>query len=354
MSAFRRFRAVMVVWTIVLLTVLITVIAFNANGPSWLPLVLAAMYFVLFCAPFVIYVRIIGSAESILDTQCDPEAFVRRCDEMNLSDSIPRNGLYRWEAVLLHRYGIALVDVGRTEDAAVIRRRIEDGLDRRKHPLRNVDCSVMVMNLADLCARLGDANAAWVYAGQFYDGIRLVPKSARSGKVDKSLDTTGDVTIRSSMFLFLSERAESNRLPFTDSDIDVFEGSLIGHRLAAEARMALAKQAALEGDREKEMSLLRQVAGAAPKMRVGKLAERRCALLKDNKAGASNSSDTNEDTKASGQADANNNVKANKETSVSSQTETAKYESLCLSVAVDVHAPIMKVYGEQPSRAQTR
>lgn len=234
---------------------------------------------------------------------------------MGLSAPIPRNGLYRTEAVLLHRYGIALADVGRPRDAAVVRRRIEDGLGMRRRPARSMDCAVMAMLLADLCARLGDAGAVRAYADQFLEGMACVPRSARGG-IDESLEAVGGVTVRSSAALYLSLSARDDALAsFGEADVARLEGPGVGRRLAAEARMALAKAAAAQGERDRERMLLGQVAAAAPRMRVGKLAARRLGSFEGGSV----------ETDGSGYA--------------------LGYGSLCLDAAVDAHAAVMKDYG---------
>lgn len=272
-------------------------------GPSLA--VLAATALALL-APTLVQLRVVASAERLLDERCDPASLVRRGDAMGLSAPIPRNGLYRTEAVLLHRYGIALADVGRPADAAVVRRRIEDGLGMRRRPARSMDCAVMAMLLADLCARLGDAGAAQGYAAQFLEGLEHVPRSARGG-IDGGLEAVGGVTVRSSAALFLP--AHVAPAPLAEGDVAALGGSGAGRRLAAEARMALAKAAAARGERDREVRLLEQVAAAAPGMRVGELAARRLGRPADGGAGA------------------------------------AEYGSLCLDAAVDAHAPVTKEYG---------
>lgn len=272
-------------------------------GPSLA--VLAATALALL-APTLVQLRVVASAERLLDERCDPASLVRRGDAMGLSAPIPRNGLYRTEAVLLHRYGIALADVGRPADAAVVRRRIEDGLGMRRRPARSMDCAVMAMLLADLCARLGDAGAAQGYAAQFLEGLEHVPRSARGG-IDRNLEAVGGVTVRSSAALFLP--AHVAPAPLAEGDVAALGGSGAGRRLATEARMALAKAAAARGERDREVRLLEQVAAAAPGMRVGELAARRLGRPADGGAGA------------------------------------AEYGSLRLDAAVDAHAPVTKEYG---------
>ncbi|WP_130810325.1 hypothetical protein [Olsenella sp. Marseille-P4559] len=281
-------------------------------GPSLA--VLAATALALL-APTLVQLRVVASAERLLDERCDPASLARRGDAMGLSAPIPRSGLYRAEAVLPHRYGIALADVGRPRDAAVVRRRIEDGLGMRRRPARSMDCAVMAMLLADLCARLGDAGAVRAYAAQFLEGLAHVPQSAR-GRVDESLEAVGGVTVRSSAALYFSLSARDDALAsFGEADVARLEGTGVGRRLAAEARMALAKAAAAQGERDRERMLLGQVAAAAPRMRVGKLAAR---ILGSFEGGSV-------ETDGSGYA--------------------LGYGSLCLDAAVDAHAAVMKDYG---------
>lgn len=287
----------------------VAIVAWDPSAGAGPSLAVLAATALALLAPTLVQLRVVASAERLLDERCDPASLVRRGDAMGLSAPIPRNGLYRTEAVLLHRYGIALADVGRPADAAVVRRRIEDGLGMRRRPARSMDCAVMAMLLADLCARLGDAGAAQGYAAQFLEGLEHVPRSARGG-IDGGLGAVGGVTVRSSAALYLSLSAHDDALAsFGEADVARLEGTGVGRRLAAEARMALAKAAAARGERGRERMLLEQVAAAAPGMRVGKLAARRLGRPADGGAGA------------------------------------AEYGSLRLDAAVDAHAPVTKEYG---------
>lgn len=311
MSELGRYRVVRVACVVAAAVVDVAIVASAPSAGAGPSLAVLAVTALALLAPTLAQLRAVASAERLLDERCDPASLVRRGDAMGLSGRIPRNGLYRAEAVLLHRYGVALVEEGRLRDAAVVRRRIEDGLAMRRHPARNMDCAVMSMLLADLCARLGDAGAARGYAAQFLEGLARVPRSARGG-VDGDLEAVGGVAVRSSMALFLPAPARGASASLTEGDVAALEGPGVGRRLAAEARTALAKAAAARGERDREGRLLEQVVDAAPRMRVGRLAASRLGHLADGAA------------------------------------DVAEYGSLRLAPAVDAHAPVAKGYGGGP------
>ena len=252
------------------------------HGPATVAMTVETLVVALVCVvgPAVCHSLAIGTSESFLDHSCDPEALVRRGDRMRLADRIPRRGLSHVEVVLLHRYGIALADVGRADDAAKVRRRIEQALAIRRGrlPRRNASsrrwskgvayCAVAAMCLSDLCSRLGDADAAAAYADQFREGVGSLPASAPT-RGDEDLDLVGRVTTSSSATLFLPTGAAPE---YDEGDVATLESSNRRRRLAAEARMALAAEAFRRGEADRERSLLEQVAAAAPKMRVGRVA----------------------------------------------------------------------------------
>ena len=306
-SEIRWYRFWRIVCYIAVFVFIIALIVLNPSGrvPVWVNLVILLVAFLGFIGPTIVHSRIIGSTEVLLDQKCDPASFVQRGDKMGLSGPIPRNGLYRHEAVWLHRYGIALSEVGRPSDAAEVRRRIEENLvlcrmylSKRKHSVRKkraerlristiTNCAVLDMCLADLCARLGDAEAARAYAGQYREDIGRLPESAFSG-IDRDLKLVSKVTVSSSAALFLPEGGAPE---FDEADVNALMTSPVRRRrrkapaaeyspdrrrrLAAEALMALAKEAWSKGEPDRERRLLEQVAAAAPGMRVGKLAARR-------------------------------------------------------------------------------
>lgn len=311
MNELKYYRAARISCVVVAVAVDVVIVASDPAASVGSGLAVLAVTALALLAPTLVQLRVVASVERLLDERCDPASLVRRGDAMGLSGRIPRNGLYRTEAVLLHRYGVALVDEGRSQDAAVVRRRIEDGLAMRQHPARNMDCAVMAMLLADLCARLGDAGAARGYASQFLEGLEHVPRSARGG-IDRDLEAVGGVTVRSSMALFLPAPAHGAPVSLTEGDVTALEGPGVGRRLAAEARTALAKAAAAQGEQDREGRLLEQVVDAAPRMRVGRLAASRLGHLADGAA------------------------------------DVAEYGSLRLAPAVDAHAPVAKGYGGGP------
>ena len=110
------------------------------------------------------YVSLVGSAERLLDVSCDPAALAARGDELGLADPVPKRGYTRIEAVLVQRWAVALVEVGRAADAAAARRRLEESLARRRRTGRSPYGASLRMLLADVSARLGDGEAAWPLA----------------------------------------------------------------------------------------------------------------------------------------------------------------------------------------------
>ncbi|MGI6217612.1 MAG: hypothetical protein ACOYIK_08380 [Coriobacteriales bacterium] len=292
-SEIRRFRFYRTLALCVLGVYIVVVIAINPQDTFWTNvLTLLTLLIALICTmvPVIIHLHVIGSAEVLLDHSCDPAAFVQRCDKMGLLGPLPRRGLYRQEAVLLHRYGIALIEVGRTRDAAQIRRYIEEALTRGRryysdpsHSARRranalAYCVAMDMCLADLCARLGDAEAAMAYEGQFKDELWHLPQSAFKSAANRDLELGGRVTISSSIALFLPVGASP---AFSEGEVTVLESNTNRRRLAAEARMALAEEAWYRGESDRERSLLEQVAAAAPRMRVGRVAAFKLAFRSD-------------------------------------------------------------------------
>lgn len=137
--------------------------------------------------------RSVESAERLLDVGCSSEALVARGDGMHLLGDMPRDGLTRGEVVLLHRYALALADVGRSADAALARRRMEEALTRMRHPERNLDGATACMLLADVSARLGDVTAARIYAGAFRRGCSYAPQG--HGAHERDIADVGAVVL---------------------------------------------------------------------------------------------------------------------------------------------------------------
>lgn len=127
----------------------------------WVPFALCAAASLVMAFRYVIR---IGSAERLLDAPCDPTALAARGDELGLGIRMPRCGYTRVEAVLMQRWAVALVEVGRLADAAVARRRLGESLAGRRRPGRSPYGASLCMLLADVSARL-DAGGGRVAAG---------------------------------------------------------------------------------------------------------------------------------------------------------------------------------------------
>lgn len=213
------------------------------------------------------YVSLVGSAERLLDASCDPAALAARGDELGLADPVPQRGCTRIEAVLVQRWAVALVEVDRVADAAAARRRLEESLARRRRTGRSLYGASLCMLLADVSARLGDGEAAAAYAELFRDAL------ARSepGRTWRALGTVGTVSIDTAFALFAPGHA-SGGPGFSERDVrDLEVRGTMGRRLASEARLALAREASLAGDRDAELLLLAGASMAAPSVRAGAL-----------------------------------------------------------------------------------
>lgn len=261
---------------------------------------------VAFIVPIAIQLRIVGAAASLLDTLCDPSAMAKRGDDMGLLGPIPKNGLFRSEAILLHRYGVSLVDVGRVDDAAVIRRWLEEDLSyMSKHikPSRGAYsyCALMCMFLSELCFRLGDESAAESYDEQFHQLLQVARGSMR--RADAGLGEAGLVVLGTARALF-GRGGAASPLPFSEADVAALENGKVSQRVASEARLALALSAAMRGEDADARRLLARSADAAPLTRAGSVAKR---IL---------------------------------ERSASAKPEPADLEGLRAAVAVDPHAPV--------------
>lgn len=214
------------------------------------------------------YVSLVGSAERLLDASCDPAALAARGDELGLADPVPQRGCTRIEAVLVQRWAVALVEVDRVADAAAARRRLEESLARRRRTGRSLYGASLCMLLADVSARFGDGEAAAAYAELFRDAL------ARSepGRTWRALGTVGTVSIDTAFALFAPGHA-SGGPGFSERDVrDLEVRGTMGRRLASEARLALAREASLAGDRDAELLLLAGASMAAPSVRAGALA----------------------------------------------------------------------------------
>jgi hypothetical protein len=270
-NVLEKFKNYRKFWFFASIAVAAVIFVLNPHGPYWLDWLAFLIVLLALLIPQVVQMRIIGDAEAPLDRDCDPEALARRGDEMNLSAYVEHNTMGRVETVLLHRYGIALTEVGRYEDAAQARKRIEEALAARKRPSDSASCAVMDMCLSDLCARLGDVEASRAYADQFRKGLASVPAKKRQ-RIDENLELVGEVTISSSWALFSPQGTDG--ASFDEGDLAKLEGGkgASRKRLIAEARMALASEAHDLGAADRERALLEQVAADAPKMRVDALA----------------------------------------------------------------------------------
>lgn len=214
------------------------------------------------------YASRIGSAERLLDASCDPAALAARGDELGLAARVPRQGYTRLEAVLVQRWTVALIEVGRVADAAATRRRLEESLARRRHPDRFLYGAALCMLLTDVSVRLGDGEAAAAYAALFRDALaRSAPGRARH-----ALDAVGPVVVGTALTLFSPGRVPGGP-EFSEGDVrDLEARGTIGRRLASEARLALASEASFAGDREAELLLLAGASIAGPSVRAGALA----------------------------------------------------------------------------------
>ena len=277
MSELRAFRGIRLLALGVAIAADVAIVASDPSASAGSSVAIVVIVVLAFLIPILVQMHVVGSAEALLDRSCDPAALARRGDGMGLSGRIPRNGLFRTEAVLLHRYGLALLEVGRAHDAAEVRRRMEEGLAMRRKPASSADCPVMSMCLADLCARLGDAEAAAAYAGQFREGMGLLPESSLKG-ADKDLGLVGRVTLSSSLALFLPAGVQPD---YSGKDVAALEVGGGRRRLASEARMALAADARGRGEHDRERELLERVASDAPGLRVGRLAASMLTIADD-------------------------------------------------------------------------
>lgn len=216
--------------------------------------------------------RSVESAERLLDVGCSSEALVARGDGMHLLGDMPRDGLTRGEVVLLHRYALALADVGRSADAALARRRMEEALTRMRHPERNLDGATACMLLADVSARLGDVTAARIYAGAFRRGCSYAPQG--HGAHERDIADVGAVVLGTVFVLYVPGTSSDTASPdFSDGDVSALEArGLVGRRLAAEARLALACGACERCDHDEAARLLGAASSAGDGLRVGRVA----------------------------------------------------------------------------------
>lgn len=235
---------------------------------SVLILVPCALCLVAFLVMASRYLSRVRSAERLLDASCDPAALAAQGDELGLADRVPRRGYTSIEAVLVQKWCVALTEVGRTDDAAAARRRLEESLVGRRRPDRSLYGASLCMLLADVSARLGDEGAATSYAALSRDALaRSAPGRAR-----RALEAAGPVLVGTALSLFAPGRA-SGSPGFSEGDVRNLEArGDLGRRLASEARLALAREASLAGDREAELLLLAGASSAGPSLRAGALA----------------------------------------------------------------------------------
>lgn len=278
LSVFRHFRRRVRLSVLLLALAVAALFAIEAlfepwNRTSMAPVILA---FGIWVAAVIVlnfrFWRSAESAERLLDVGCNSEALVARGDGMRLLGDMPRDGLTRGEVVLLHRYALALVDVGRSADAALARRRMEEALTRMRHPERNLDGTIVCMLLADVSARLGDVTAAHIYADAFRRGCSSAPQG--HGAHERDIADVGAVVLGTVFVLYVPGISSETVSPgFSDGDVSALEArGLVGRRLAAEARLALACGACERCDHDEAARLLGAASSAGDGLRVGRVA----------------------------------------------------------------------------------
>lgn len=278
LSVFRHFRRRVRLSVVLLALAVAALFAIEALFEPWDRTSMApvALAFGIWVAAVIVlnfrFWRSAESAERLLDVGCSSEALVARGDGMRLLGDMPRDGLTRGEVVLLHRYALALADVGRSADAALARRRMEEALTRMRHPERNLDGATACMLLADVSARLGDVTAARIYAGAFRRGCSSVPQG--HGAHERDIADVGAVVLGTVFVLYVPGTSSEAASPgFSDGDVSALEArGLVGRRLAAEARLALACGACGRCDHDEAARLLGAASSAGDGLRVGRVA----------------------------------------------------------------------------------
>ena len=288
LSVFRHFRRRVRLSVVLLALAVAALFAIEALFGPWDRASMApvTLVFGIWVAAVIVldfrFWRSAESAERLLDVGCSSEALVARGDGMHLLGDMPRDGLTRGEVVLLHRYALALADVGRFTDAALARRRMEEALTRMRHPERNLGGAVVCMLLADVSARLGDVTAARIYADAFRRGCSSV--SQGHGAHERDVADVGAVVLGTAFVLYVPGTSSDPVSPgFSDRDVSALEArGLVGRRLAAEARLALACGACVRRDRDEAARLLGAASSAGDGLRVGRVAgELLAELLRD-------------------------------------------------------------------------
>lgn len=278
LSVFRHFRRRVRLSVVLLALAVAALFAIEALFEPWDRTSMApvALAFGIWVAAVIVlnfrFWRSAESAERLLDVGCSSEALVARGDGMRLLGDMPRDGLTRGEVVLLHRYALALADVGRSADAALARRRMEEALTRMRHPERNLDGAIVCMLLADVSARLGDVTAARIYADAFRRGCSSVPQG--HGAHERDIADVGVIVLGTVFVLYVPGTSSEAASPgFSDGDVSALEArGLVGRRLAAEARLALACGACERCDHDEAARLLGAASSAGDGLRVGRVA----------------------------------------------------------------------------------
>lgn len=278
LSVFRHFRRRVRLSVVLLALAVAALFAIEALFEPWDRTSMApvALAFGVWVAAVIVldfrFWRSAESAERLLDVGCSSEALVARGDGMRLLGDMPRDGLTRGEVVLLHRYALALADVGRSADAALARRRMEEALTRMRHPERNLDGAIVCMLLADVSARLGDVTAARIYADAFRRGCSSVPQG--HGAHERDIADVGVIVLGTVFVLYVPGTSSEAASPgFSDGDVSALEArGLVGRRLAAEARLALACGACERCDHDEAARLLGAASSAGDGLRVGRVA----------------------------------------------------------------------------------
>lgn len=278
LSVFRHFRRRVRLSVVLLALAVAALFAIEALFEPWDRTSMApvALVFGVWVAAVIVldfrFWRSAESAERLLDVGCSSEALVARGDGMHLLGDMPRDGLTRGEVVLLHRYALALADVGRSADAALARRRMEEALTRMRHPERNLDGATACMLLADVSARLGDVTAARIYADAFRRGCSSVPQG--HGAHERDIANVGVIVLGTVFVLYVPGTSSEAASPgFSDGDVSALEArGLVGRRLAAEARLALACGACGRCDHDEAARLLGAASSAGDGLRVGRVA----------------------------------------------------------------------------------
>lgn len=277
---YARIRAMLLLLAIVI--VFVVEVFFRPWDPnSGMPVVVVLLVWLAAELIFRLrYWRDISFAEQLLDESCDASALATRGDEMGLLSDVPRGGLSRGEMVLLHRYAVALADVGRTDDAALGRRRMEDALAALHKPSSQLDGAATCMLLADVCARLGDASAERSYASAFR--LVLSARPVKPSRINDDLEPVGKIILGTSEVLFASEATDAPALDFDESLLSrLVSSGAVGRRLFAEARLALLCVTAKDMDTQIIRENLESIASTGNNLRAGRVAQELLIKIND-------------------------------------------------------------------------